>query len=244
MSGGGGGGYVAPNITSHDFENGLLSPYDYPWTGEAGGDKASVENDTSGLFGGKVAEIRYPATDITRSFRLNATTAAQRTGFGEEVWFRGEFAIQNTGANTQCLRKLFYLLPLISTANLFLVVGEENGILYCEYSQNGTPTRLPISPSVSIAHGVKYYLELRLKINSAAAVADGEIEIWLGNASPSRVNATGKIINNSGNATECIVDYYFGDQLQGSLGSVTAAEKRWWDNVAISSAGRIGPVGG
>lgn len=228
--------YAAPDLASDTFESGAQltlssTPFSYPWDGSDGGpSRLTVINDPTGGGHGKVVQIAYPSSGLTRAF-MYTFTGSPAYGFGSTIYARTYFYIPS--GNLTSLRKLIYYFANVSTSNFFVVVGTENGNLYCEVSSNGTPTRISISPTVPVSYDAWHYLEAKVVINSGAAVADGSVDVWLDGATTPAASGSGIILLN----TSARMDYIeIGDQLQGA----STDENRWLDNAAVSTQ-RIGP---
>lgn len=202
------------NITS-DFESGALSPFRNPW-----GSDIDVIADPTAAGHGKVVRIHY--TQAHANLAL-VPLSSPTLGPGQTMWFKGDVYIPTpTGPSaTEPQRKLIYFLPMQAGMCLTLW-GTTNPTL--KFENTGTN----IAP---LPFDTWHTIRFRMQLNSAANVADGEMEIW--------VDGTHQLVTGVTYITSSTaLMNYFGVGYQVNYVAPTGtiwSEDRYWDNVTFSS---------
>ena len=109
--------FVAPDIASHNFDDGTLGPYTYPWAGLDTPEALQVVNDPTGLLSGKVVQIHYAGTnqDRNRGLALELSGSA-KIELGESIFFRGDLVFGSPlSGSSGAQRKLLYWQRDLST---------------------------------------------------------------------------------------------------------------------------------
>jgi hypothetical protein len=226
----GNGAFPAPDIFGVSFEDGTSFPVgtqgsDTDFDGNA---NIAIINDPSGLFGGKVAQLRYTGTDTKDVALAYNTSTADGFTFGESVYTRADILIPQPQAHmTTAMRKLFYFRT--TTTSDFCVIKLNGTLLKPEITGNR------IFNVGNITYGQKFSLEFQITMNSSPTSADGVFRIW----------KDGVLVLDKtdvlwlANPNVAFKQFKFGEQLQGG-GGVPFDEYRYFDNIAMSRQ-RIGP---
>jgi hypothetical protein len=160
-------------------------------------------------------------------------TASFQIAAGQEVWFQGDFYIDND--TVLALRKLIY----------WGTSSNQDPSMVVTLSQNGTPTNQQVNLIVNQFTGVgttdfdpgvvtaKMWVTLKVRLvnNSAANVADGILQIWFNGVQ--KYSTTNNVWVDSGHPTFAWTSFGTGYQMQTV--AVQNSENRYWDNVAFAS---------
>jgi hypothetical protein len=232
------GGYKAPDIAFHDFNNGGWGPF----TNETPG-HVSIIDDPTGSGRGKVVKINYSQSgggqiDLNQYFGSPVGPA----GFGTTFYAAGDVyfpASTKNFTNTGVLRKLMYFRLTDAgtgqTTNLVLLMWG-NGLMI---NWSGPMGSINADPNIgTLTAGQWARVEMRTTINTAAARADGIIQLWVNGVLT--YTATDVQLTGSGWRTLGWDTWWVGHQREGTGGETAVDEDRYWDNVAFSSS-RIGP---
>jgi hypothetical protein len=233
------GSYASPNIATHGFEDGTAGPYNM---GTAG--NVIVTDDPTPRASGKVVSIHYTgSSSVERKISWGLGAAGS---FGNSVWIRAKVFIP-TNATPSAMRKLIYVNGGANITLLdhpWMVVKQHGvnatgqGLLKLEGSKKvNAASNTYIATIGALDWDTWYSLEMEFLMNSAYDVTDGEFRAWL----------DGSLLKNEGGwawKKSNVIDNHFvrrvefGTQWQATG---TVDEYRYFDDVAISTAGRIGP---
>jgi hypothetical protein len=220
-----------------DFASGVLSPFTNPY-----GDRITVVSDPTGSGRGNVARVTLqPASSgasMTRGFSFAKSPVIR---YGEEVWYKADFYLVNTGGNynDNHNRKLFDWQGV----KVRMTLNRDNGEL--EFSAvdamatGSEQETVAQKTGIMLAADTWHTIEIRMVTNSADTVRDGVLEVYMNGAGTptySRTTGLGWITENGG-ATS-FSNFLTGFQLTVDSGDPTYEDVRYFDNVVISS-GRV-----
>lgn len=241
------------DLASNNFDNGSLGPYTNPW-----GVDLDFPNDPTNSGRGKVARFRYKG-DIGDQNR--AVEFTHRRGFGEPMYFRGEFNIPVSDlAANDVLRKLVYWQShndydkyrtnggLASGRTVVHLTGSDLIVDATFNPKAGSGRDANLVRTVEVIQtGMKgnqwYTLEVFQQMESALGRSDGVLRVWLDGkivfekttmtwADPLWVGDTSNAVPFE--ASDIYFEHFLvGNQVNRNDGSFD--EYRYWNNVAFST---------
>jgi hypothetical protein len=253
------GNFAAPDIAYGDFEDGTLGGF--VKQGADANNHINVIDDSTGIRGGKVVEMRFVGTGDTNKSLKKVVGQAEEMGYGDTFYMAGSVFIPLPPTNMlRAQRKLFYPQPNIEgptqQAYFFLKVEgySANLVQPFQATTNKYPTGVQkLIPNIVAGAGVAYdtwtHVEARVTMNSDVNSQDGILQVWKdGVLVMHYTNCWFK--NRNVRTDNPAVDttlrgfgsFKIGDQLQPLPYDTTTTydERRLWDNMAVSTT-RIGP---
>ena len=227
--------YAAPDIASHDFEDGTDGVF---------GSTASVDfpADPTGALSGKVARIRYNdagGADTNRYLEYQMSVGTQITS--GSVFVRADIYTPTGAGSTNTDRKLFYIFPrdgnaLHITSGLFLN-GTDLRWFGGNVQTNGA--QLEYSTGYTWPFNTKVTVELETYLGTVGN-PDGRARVWI-NGSQVWENNTGTQPITFKSASGDDIGYFqIGNQFHWLAGATAYDEFRYLDRLALSTQ-RIGP---
>ena len=259
--GGAGAGFAAPDIASHDFEDGTVGPF----TDNYGSPLITVINDPTGGGMGKVCKLLYhvegPGNNDSNTSLDYTLNPATRT----DVYYRGYFYFVDPGiqGGTQVelipsglQRKTIYINAGLGadywtgTVQRWLDGATDtmdNGVYGPRsVTKSAQPefSEIEYCCAIDVLLDTWYYYEYRVKLNTPGS-SDGAIQIWVGaKGSPNLANAllyNGSNLDIRHSTTKGHEFVRFGQQLDAFTNSTYVIDDiRYMDKIAISTQ-RIGP---
>jgi hypothetical protein len=233
------GVYATPNVVSSSFEDGTGAGFNI-----GTGGFVIIVNDPTPRASGKVVSLHYSgSSSVERKFTWGMGAAGT---WGGSVWIRAKVFIP-TNATPSAMRKLIYVNGGASITLLdhpWMVIKQHGvnasgqGLLKLEGSKKvDASSSTYIATIGTIGWDTWTSLEMEFKINSAYDVTDGEFRAWV----------DGTLVKNEGGwawKKSNVIDNHFVRRVEfGTQWQTTGAvdEYRYFDDAAISTAGRIGP---
>lgn len=246
----GAGGYAAPSLFSHDFENGSIykdgtaPPLTQANANDASRNLSVVADPTAG-GNGNVAKFEFINVAAGNSIELGLDYyPASVLSYGDEIWTRYKFYIPSPPAAIQSHnRKLIDWYEQGGASTRMTLHARGNDLLF-DIVVNNTACAYCGATGIAIPFDTWVTLEPHVILNSADGVVDGTLEVFKdGELTPTfrRSPATGNAvhwIDGTGNLGRLS----FGYQLTVDSGTAGGpfTEERYFDKPAYSAT-RIGP---
>ena len=190
MAGTIGAASVTVLVAGHNFDDGTLGPYTYPYTQSP--NDLDFPDDPTASGRGRVARLHYARTsgsaDVNRSFDFT-----YKRGLGQDMFFRGEFycAVSDITANT-IQRKLLYFRPhtdytkygFSSKGNIqfYSFIKADGAMLSVDLVRtlvSGATDRIDLEPIATLVGNRWYRLEVQQRLESSVTASDGIFRVWL-----------------------------------------------------------------
>lgn len=233
-----GSGYAAPDVVSHNFEDGTFGGFSNFYDASA----VTVATDQAHA-GTHAAKLHYVTAGLNRSF--NYAFVAPHNAL-TEAYARGYFRLGApvSGSEPDQRKLMYFMGDQFNNADWFMIPTTFNYTLQFNYAcvpQGISDTPVHPSPAVVFSTNTWYGLEVRVKLNSAGN-SDGVLEFWIYDTSGTQIgHQQFANLNIRGSSTHCFENLDFGKQVDTALApGVEVDEYRWWDDAAISTQ-RIGP---